>query len=52
MTIDDWNDKVYHKFSYKDLDEDDDEDLKDALKTIEKITVYPVLNIRISGRIF
>lgn len=52
MTINDWNEKVYHKFSYKDLDEDDDEDLKDALKTIEKIVVYPVLNVRISGRIF
>ena len=52
MTINDWNEKVYHKFSYKDLDEDDDEDLKDALKIIEKVIVYPVLNVRISGRIF
>ena len=52
MTINDWNEKVYHKFSYKDLDEDDDEDLKDALEIMEKVIVYPVLNVRISGRIF
>lgn len=42
----------YHKFKYTELDDNDDEDLKDALKTAEKIKVYPVLNIRISGRIF
>jgi hypothetical protein len=30
----------------------DYQDLKDAIKTIEKIRVYPVLNIRINGRIF
>ena len=42
----------YHKFSYDDLDENDDEDLKDAFKIIEKVIVYPVLNVRISGRIF
>jgi len=30
----------------------DYQDLKDAIKTIEKICVYPVLNIRINGRIF
>lgn len=30
----------------------DYKDLKDAIKTIEKIRVYPVLNIRINGRIF
>ena len=30
----------------------DYQDLKDAIKTIEKIGVYPVLNIRINGRIF
>ena len=42
----------YRKFSYDDLDENDDEDLKDAFKIIEKVIVYPVLNVRISGRIF
>ncbi len=51
MTEDDWGEKKYHKFSYKDLDENDDEDLKDGLKTAEKIIVFPVLNIRLSGRI-
>ena len=30
----------------------DYQDIKDAIKTIEKIRVYPVLNIRINGRIF
>lgn len=30
----------------------DYKDLKDAIKTIEKIRVYPVLNIRINGRLF
>ena len=30
----------------------DYQDLMDAIKTIEKIGVYPVLNIRINGRIF
>ena len=33
-------------------DKKDYQDLKDAIKTIEKIGVYPVLNIRISGRLF
>lgn len=31
---------------------DDYQDLRDAVKTIEKFTFYPVLNIRVSGRIF
>lgn len=52
MTVDDWGEETYHKFTYKELDEYDDEDLKDAMKTGEKIHVFPVLNIRISGRIF
>lgn len=30
----------------------DYQDLRDAVKTIEKIGVYPVLNIRINGRLF
>jgi hypothetical protein len=30
----------------------DYQDLKDAVKTIQKIGVYPVLNLRINGRIF
>lgn len=30
----------------------DYQDVKDAMKTIEKFCVYPVLNIRINGRIF
>ena len=30
----------------------DYQDVKDAVKTIEKIGVYPVLKLRINGRIF
>lgn len=30
----------------------DYQDLKDAVRTVQKIRVYPVLNIRINGRIF
>lgn len=52
MTKDDWGNEYYHKFKSSDLDEYDDEDLKDALDKAEKFTVFPVLNIRISGRIF
>ena len=52
MTKDDWGNETYHKFKSSELDEYDDEDLKDGLETAEKIKVYPVLNIRISGRIF
>jgi len=49
---DDWGDTYYHKFSYSDLGPDDDEDLKDGLKFAEKIVAYPVINIRLTGRIF
>ncbi len=52
MVKDDWGNMYYHKFKSSDLDEYDDEDLKDAIDIAEKISVYPVLNIRISGRIF
>lgn len=52
MTKDDWGNENYHRFKSTDLDEYDDEDLKDALETAEKFTVCPVLSIRISGRIF
>lgn len=49
---DDWGEESYHKFKSSELDEYDDEDLKDALELAEKIVVFPVINIRISGRIF
>ena len=52
MVEDDWGNTYYHKFKSKELDDKDDQDLKDAMETMEKITVYPVLNIRICGRIF
>ena len=52
MTKDDWGNEYYHKFKSSDLDEYDDEDLKDALDLAEKFSVFPVLNIRLSGRIF
>ena len=41
-----------HHFKYKDLADDDDKDLRDAVKNIEKITICPVLNIRLTYRIF
>ena len=40
------------KIKHDELNDDDDQDLKDALKWIEKFSVYPVLNIRLTGRIF
>lgn len=52
ITTDDWGDQHYHKFKSSDLDDRDDDDLRDAVDILEKIVVYPVLNIRLSGRIF
>lgn len=49
---DEWGNITYHKFQYDDLGPNDNKDVKDALEIVEKITVYPVLNIRICGRIF
>lgn len=49
---DDWDNIYYHKFKSEELDDTDDQDLKDAMELVEKISVYPVLNIRITGRIF
>lgn len=40
------------KFTADDLTDADSEDLKDAFDIMEKITVYPVLNIRLTGRFF
>lgn len=51
-TKDDWGDESYHKFKSSELDEYDDPDLKDGLEIAEKIVVFPVISIRISGRIF
>lgn len=45
-----WEDN--HHFKYDELGDDDDEDLKDAFEALEKITVYPVLNLRLTYRIF
>lgn len=44
----------YEKIHYSRIlsENKDYKDMKDAIKTIEKIRVYPVLNIRINGRIF
>lgn len=52
MVKDDWGETYYHKFKSSELDEYDDEDLKDAMEFMESLKVFPVLNIRISGRIF
>lgn len=51
-TKDRFGDESYHKFTYDELTDDDDQDLKDAMKVASKIKVFPVLNIRICGRIF
>ena len=48
----DWDEMSYHKFTYDELEPNDNEDLKDLIEIAEKIVVYPVLNIRLSGRIF
>ena len=45
-------DKREMKFTADDLSDADSEDLKDAFDIMEKITVYPVLNIRLTGRFF
>ena len=45
-----WEDN--HHFRHSDLGDDDDEELKDAFKTIENLTVYPVLNLRLTYRLF
>ena len=52
MVSDDFGNRSYKRIHYKDLNDDDDEDLRDGFKTAEKITVFPVLNIRLTGRIF
>ena len=41
-----------HHFRFDDLGDDDNKDLRDAFETIEKIKVYPVLNLRLTYRIF
>lgn len=51
-TKNDWDDKVYHKFTVDDLDQYDDKHIKDALDAVDKIKIFPVLNIRLNGRIF
>ena len=50
-TLDDWGEKSFHKFKYTELNEDDDEDLKDGLKTASKVIAFPVLTLRLTGRI-
>ncbi len=52
ITKDDWGNNVYHHFKSTDLDEYDDEDLKDYLEKAEDFKVCPVVSIRLSGRIF
>ncbi|MBO4810870.1 MAG: hypothetical protein J5552_04815 [Prevotella sp.] len=52
MTKDDWGNEYYHTFKKSDLDDYDDEDIKDAIDFADKLTVFPVINVRISGRIF
>ena len=44
--------KEYQQIKYSDLGPEDDKDLKDALEWVEKFPIYPVLNIRVTGRIF
>lgn len=44
--------KEEHKFTKSDLDDQKDGDWKDAFDIMEKFSVYPVLNVRLTGRIF
>lgn len=46
------DDLSYHKFTYDELGPTDNKDFKDVIEIVEKIAVYPVLNVRVSGRIF
>ena len=43
---------TYHKFTYDELGPNDNKDFKDVIEIAEKFIICPVLNIRISGRIF
>ena len=52
MTINDWGDTSYHKFTYEELDERDDKAVRDAVDIITKLKVFPVLSVRITGRLF
>lgn len=52
-----WNQDMlnygFHEVKYKDIDPDGSAaDARDAIKIINRIGVYPVLNIRLNGRIF
>lgn len=50
-TLDDWGKTYYHKFKSSELDNKDDEDVKDGLEIAEKVFVFPVITFRLSGRI-
>lgn len=52
MTTDNFGERKYTKIHFKDLTQDDDKDLRDGFETLEKVTVFPVLNIRLTGLIF
>ena len=52
MTIDDWGNTSYHRFTPEQLDERDDKTIRDAVDVITKLKVFPVLNIRLTGRLF
>ena len=51
---DDWGDTHYTRLEKEYFTGDDDasNDAKDAIKIMEKVRVYPVLSVRICGRIF
>ena len=52
MTTNNFGQREYTNIHFSDLSSEDDKDLRDGFETLEKVKVFPVLNIRISGRIF
>lgn len=51
-TKDDWGNVNYHEFKKSDITDNDYDGVKDAFDVADKIIGYPVINIRINGRIF
>ncbi len=53
-TKDDWGERSYNRLSKDDFtgDDEDSKDARDAIDVISKVKVYPVLSVRLCGRIF
>lgn len=51
-TKNDWGEREYHKLEKSDMTFDDNDDANKAFDILSKVIVYPVLSIRLCGRIF